>query len=65
MLNIILLVESKNQGKIVAINIETGAFEVVDDTMTTTRRNLNSLSRKQEELQQKKTNILEKRLLNS
>ena len=32
------LVEAKNQGKFVVIDIETGAFEVADDTMTATRR---------------------------
>ena len=32
------LVEAENQGKFVAIDIETGAFEVADDTMTATRR---------------------------
>ena len=32
------LVEAENHGKIVAIDIETGAFEVADDTMTATRR---------------------------
>ncbi len=32
------LVEAENQGKFVAINIETGAFEVADDTMTATQR---------------------------
>ena len=31
------LVEAENQGKFVAIDIETGAFEVADDTMTATR----------------------------
>ena len=30
-------VEKGNQGKIVAIDIESGAFEVADDTMTATR----------------------------
>jgi hypothetical protein len=29
-------VEEGNQGKIVAINIETGAFELADDTITAT-----------------------------
>ena len=32
------LVEAEYQGKFVAIDIETGAFEVADDTMTATRR---------------------------
>jgi len=31
-------VETDNHGKIVAIDIETGAFELADDTMTATRR---------------------------
>lgn len=31
-------VEAGNHGKIVAIDIETGAFEVADDTMTATRK---------------------------
>ena len=31
-------VEEGNHGKIVAIDIETGAFEVADDTMTATRQ---------------------------
>lgn len=31
-------VEADNQGKIVAIDIETGAFEIANDTMTATRR---------------------------
>ena len=31
-------VEEGNQGKIVAIDIETGAFEVADDTITATDR---------------------------
>jgi hypothetical protein len=31
-------VEAGNHGKIVAIDIETGAFEVADDTMTATRQ---------------------------
>ena len=31
-------VEENNHGKIVAIDIETGAFELADDTMTATRR---------------------------
>lgn len=31
-------VETGNHGKIVAIDIETGAFEMADDTMTATRR---------------------------
>jgi hypothetical protein len=31
-------VEADNRGKIVAIDIETGAFEVADDTMTATRQ---------------------------
>ncbi len=31
-------VEKDNQGKIIAIDIETGAFELADDTMTATRR---------------------------
>ena len=30
-------VEKDNQGKFVAIDIESGAFEVADDTMTATR----------------------------
>ncbi|MBE9090578.1 hypothetical protein IQ232_12575 [Microcystis aeruginosa LEGE 11464] len=29
-------VEEGNQGRIVAINIETGAFELADDTITAT-----------------------------
>jgi len=32
------VVEAGNHGKIVAIDIETGAFELADDTMTATRR---------------------------
>ena len=32
------LVEAGNNGKIVAIDIETGAFELADDTMTAARR---------------------------
>ncbi|MBE9033185.1 hypothetical protein IQ266_25955 [filamentous cyanobacterium LEGE 11480] len=32
------LVEVGNDGKIVAIDIETGAFELADDTMTATRQ---------------------------
>ena len=31
-------VEADNYGKIVAIDIETGAFEVAEDTMTATRK---------------------------
>ncbi|BBC25787.1 hypothetical protein [Pseudanabaena sp. ABRG5-3] len=31
-------VEADNHGKIVAIDIETGAFEIANDTMTATRR---------------------------
>jgi hypothetical protein len=31
-------VEEDNRGKIVAIDIETGAFEVADDTMSATRQ---------------------------
>jgi len=31
-------VEANNYGKIVAINIETGAFELANDTMTATRK---------------------------
>jgi hypothetical protein len=31
-------VEANNHGKIVAIDIETGAFELAEDTMTATRR---------------------------
>lgn len=31
-------VEAGNRGKIVAIDIETGDFELADDTMTATRR---------------------------
>ncbi|NCQ67972.1 MAG: hypothetical protein GPI99_01465 [Microcystis aeruginosa W13-15] len=31
-------VEEGNQGRIVAINIETGAFELADDTITATDR---------------------------
>ena len=31
-------VEAGNHGKIVAIDIETGAFEVAEDTMTATRQ---------------------------
>lgn len=31
-------VEEGNHGKIVAIDIETGAFELADDTMTATRQ---------------------------
>jgi hypothetical protein len=31
-------VEEGNRGKIVAIDIETSAFELADDTMTATRR---------------------------
>jgi hypothetical protein len=31
-------VEERNHGKIVAIDIETGAFELADDTMTATRQ---------------------------
>ena len=30
-------VEANNHGKIVAIDIETGAFEIANDTMTATR----------------------------
>lgn len=32
------LVEAGNHGKIVAMDIETGTFEVADDTMTAARR---------------------------
>lgn len=32
------LVEAGNHGKIVAIDIETGDFEVAEDTMTATRQ---------------------------
>ena len=31
-------VEAGNQGKIVAIDVETGAFEVGEDTLTTSKR---------------------------
>lgn len=31
-------VERDNQGKIVAIDVETGAFEVADDTLTASKR---------------------------
>ncbi len=31
-------IEEGNHGRIVAIDIETGAFELADDTMTATRR---------------------------
>jgi hypothetical protein len=31
-------VEAGNQGKIVAIDVETGAFEVADDTLTASNR---------------------------
>jgi hypothetical protein len=31
-------VEADNHGKIVAIDIETGAFEIANDTMTATRK---------------------------
>ena len=31
-------IEAGNHGKIVAIDIETGAFEIANDTMTATRR---------------------------
>jgi hypothetical protein len=31
-------VEADNHGKIVAIDIETGAFEIANDTMTATRQ---------------------------
>jgi hypothetical protein len=37
-------VEAENHGKIVAIDIETGAFEVADDTMTATRKLRGSLT---------------------
>ncbi len=32
------MVEAGNHGRIVAIDIETGAFELADDTMTAARR---------------------------